>query len=286
MDQLEDKLIVIIQVLFIFLFVILNLINKIFPSIELLFSFFILVFIWRSKDRKLLISLLPFIILLLIFQSLRGFADNLSPSQVHITDILGYERKLFWGNIPAHYIQVFVQTLPIRKLVSLFCNLIYISHFINPLIVALLLWYKKPEGYWYFVGGLLIITYLAFIIYYLYPAAPPWYATQNGYLVDQPVNLNKNYTSLALIKAGPNPVAAMPSLHMAYPSYIAFILLYYWRKKAIPIILLPCAVGFATLYLGHHYIVDLIAGCILSLFVFCISLLIMKKREKQLLLAT
>jgi membrane-associated phospholipid phosphatase len=285
MKKVKENWIIIIQMLFLSGFILLNLINKSNPSIELLFSFCILIFIWRAKDRKLLVSLLPFVILILVFNSLRGFADNLSPSQVHITEMIKLERMLFGGKIPSHYLQVVIQKLPERDIFDLVSNLVYMSHFINPLLVALLLWYKKPEGYWYFVGGILVISYLAFIVFYLYPAAPPWWATRAGYLKDQPVYLNNYYSMSAIIKAGPNQVAAMPSLHMAYPSFIALIMLYYWRWKAIPILLLPATVAFAAMYLGHHYFVDLIAGGFLSLSVFCVIVVIAERREKKLKLS-
>jgi membrane-associated phospholipid phosphatase len=286
MAKLKENWILIIQMLFLFGFILLNLINKVVPSIELLLAFCVLIFIWRSKDRKLLFSLLPFFILYLVFQSLRGFADNLSPSQVHVTEIINLERMLFGGRIPSHYLQVAVQRLPEQNIFDLVCNLVYMSHFINPLIVALLLWFKKPGGYWYFVGGLLVISYLAFIVFYLYPAAPPWWATKYGYLKDQPVYLSDYYQMSSIIQAGPNPVAAMPSLHMAYPTFIALILLYHWHLKAAPILLLPATVAFAALYLGHHYFVDLVAGGLLSLSVFGAIVLIARRREKKLSLST
>lgn len=279
---LNDKTILLIQFFFIMCFISINLFSGIFPSMEILFALCLLIFIWRSKDRKLLVALLPFCILILTFQSLRGFADNLSPSRIHITDLIAWEKLLFNGWIPAYVIQKYIPTLPGYHLISGLCNLLYIIHFVTPVLVAIFLWYKNNKGYWYFVGGITVITYVAFIVYYLFPAAPPWWATQYGYLLDQPVYLTSFFYYPALItNTGPNPVAAMPSLHMAYPTFIALMVNYYWPKKATIFYLLPIMVGFSTLLLGHHYIIDLIAGVVLSVVVFVILKIIIKRKATR-----
>ncbi len=281
MQKLRDNPVSTIQLGFLIIFIGLNLVNKVVPSIELLASVCIAIFIWRSQDRKLLLSLLPLFIMLLIYQSLRSFADDLSPSRVHIADLIVIEKALFAGHIPAHVVQSWVHTLPINGVIEFICNVAYMSHFVTPLIVALWFWFKKPKGYWFFVGGLLIVTYLGFIIYYLYPAAPPWLATRKGFLDDQPVILSRSYIYTAFMDMGPNQVAAMPSLHAAYPTFIFFTLFYFQKWKALPFILLPLTVGFATLYLGHHYIIDLVAGAGLSSLVFCGIVLFTKYRKKE-----
>ena len=195
--------------------------------------------------------------------------------------MIAMEKALFAGHIPAYLVQSWINPLPINKIVETVCNLAYMSHFVTPLIVALWFWYKKPKGYWFYIGGLLIVTYIGFIIYYLYPAAPPWLATKKGFLDDQPVLLNRHYIYTAFLDMGPNQVAAMPSLHAAYPTFIFLTLLYFQKWKALPFLLLPLTVGFATLYLGHHYVIDLLAGAGLSVTVFCGVVLYTKFREKK-----
>ena len=41
-----------------------------------------------------------------------------------------------------------------------------------------------------------------------------------------------------------------------------------WGKRGIPVILLPLGVIFATIYLGHHYVVDALAGATYATVVF------------------
>jgi membrane-associated phospholipid phosphatase len=125
------------------------------------------------------------------------------------------------------------------------------------------------------------MTYAVFNIgasvYWLAPTAPPWYAASlsaNG--GPQPPAVRRmmveygeffwrdGWGSLYSVFGG-NPLAAMPSLHFA-TSVMAALLL----AEAGP---LPGAIGFgyaatlgfALVYLGEHYAVDLLAGAALTL---------------------
>lgn len=277
----ENKYALIIQIIFIIILSLIYMSRRIFPSIDMLFALTIAALIWNTRHRALLIDLLPFFILLLTFQSLRSFADDLTPVQIHITDLVSYEKLLFKGVIPAYYIQQIILNKPYTLLITIPANFLYMSHFLTPLIMAIILWYKKKNCYWRFVIGLIILTYLAFITYILFPAAPPWWATKYGYLIDQPVTLTPFAYPSLIEFAGPNPVAAMPSLHMAYPTFIALYCIYIWGKKYIWVILLPLGVGFSTMLLGHHYFIDLIAGAIYAIGIFYIILFWSKKKVSK-----
>lgn len=256
----ENKILLMMQIAFLLGLSLFYIFNGVFPSLDMLIALSIAALIWRSQNRALLVDLLPFFILLLTFQSLRSFADDLTPASIHITDLIAYEKALFNGVIPAAYFQKTLTNLAITPFLSTFFNVFYMSHFLVPVIMAIVLWYRRKEQYWYFIIGLILLTYAGFVTYFLYPAAPPWWATKYGYLLDQPVTLSTFAYPTLVEFAGPNPVAAMPSLHMAYPTYIYLFCLFVWGKKAAWLIFLPIFVGLSTLYLGHHYVIDLIAG--------------------------
>jgi membrane-associated phospholipid phosphatase len=77
------------------------------------------------------------------------------------------------------------------------------------------------------------------------------------------VNLDHSFISEAsLLAHAYNPVAAMPSLHAAYPTYIALYGVYIWGKKSLPVFILPAAISLAAVYLGHHYVIDILAGAL------------------------
>ncbi len=277
--ELSEKNILYFQVLFILILMVVNISFHIFPSIELVVALFAILLIWRAKDRKLLLALLPFFILLLTYQSLRGLADNLSPSDIHVSDLIDLEKTLFAGWIPAFLIQKYFPLIPGYQALAFLCNVAYLAHFVTPLIVAMLIWNKKPENYWYFIVGLLILSYAGFITYYFFPAAPPWWATKYGYLLDQPVYMNTYFYYPGIVELnGPNPVAAMPSLHMAYPTYLTLYILKIWQRKGLWVIIYPVLVGFATLLLGHHYVIDLIAGILYAAITFILIGFVQKQK--------
>jgi membrane-associated phospholipid phosphatase len=107
-------------------------------------------------------------------------------------------------------------------------------------------------------------------LYFALPTAPPWWASENGYLdageevrrlmVDVGEDVWGPAWDHLYEAAGGNPWAAMPSLHFA-TSLMAALLL----AEAGPIAGAlgagyAAALGFALVYLGEHYVTDLIAG--------------------------
>ena len=257
---INNKTILIIQLVFVVTISISLILAGFFPTIELILTIAIVLLIWKSEYRNLLKDLLPFFVLLLTYQSLRGFAYELTPAEIHITDLIDYEKLLFSGVIPAAYFQELLTSTSYSNTVYLIASIFYMSHFVVPLVAAIGLWTMKHELYWPFIVGLLVLSYAAFLTYFFVPAAPPWWATKFGYLVDQPVTLPKEALPIAIGIASPNPVAAIPSLHIAYPTYIVLFLAIFGDRRFLWGLLLPIVVGFSTVVLGHHYVIDLIIG--------------------------
>jgi membrane-associated phospholipid phosphatase len=60
----------------------------------------------------------------------------------------------------------------------------------------------------------------------------------------------------------PNQYAAMPSLHAAYPLLGALFALRLWGRRAWPTLAYTACVWLSIVYLGEHYIVDIIGAVI------------------------
>jgi membrane-associated phospholipid phosphatase len=136
--------------------------------------------------------------------------------------------------------------------------------------VAYVLW-KRPERYER-VAGMMAATFDAGVVtYWLVSTAPPWWAGQNGHL--PPVRRimveagsefwgelwQRLYDSL-----GRNPFAAMPSLHFGTSVMAAHVLGQVGRKEAALAWTYAVVLGFALVYLGEHYVTDLVAGFALA----------------------
>jgi membrane-associated phospholipid phosphatase len=136
--------------------------------------------------------------------------------------------------------------------------------------VAYVLW-KRPERYER-AAGMMAATFDAGVLtYWLVPTAPPWWAGQNGHLP---------YVRRIMVEAGSefwgelwqrlydslgrNPFAAMPSLHFGTSVMAAHVLGEVGRKEAIAGWTYALALGFALVYLGEHYVTDLVAGFALA----------------------
>jgi membrane-associated phospholipid phosphatase len=117
---------------------------------------------------------------------------------------------------------------------------------------------------------------LGLVGYWALPTAPPWYAAARGLFEDgrtpQVRRMMVEYGEgfwrsgwgpLYGVLAG-NPLAAMPSLHFATSVTAAHVL---WRTGRIAGVLgwaYTATLGIALVYLGEHYVADLLAGLALA----------------------
>jgi membrane-associated phospholipid phosphatase len=126
-----------------------------------------------------------------------------------------------------------------------------------------------------------VLTYAVFDVgasfYWVVPTAPPWYAGAGGderggrdgaavrrMMVEYGEHFWKDRWGPLYSVFGGNPLAAMPSLHFA-TSLMAALLL----AEAGPVAgalgaTYTATLGFALVYLGEHYVVDLLAGAALT----------------------
>ena len=123
------------------------------------------------------------------------------------------------------------------------------------------------------------LTYAVFDVgligYWAVPTAPPWYAAQQGRLTDDgpPVrrmmvehgeNFWKGAWRPLYDFLGGNPLAAMPSLHFATSVMAAHLLAEAGPAQGAVGWTYAVTLGFALVYLGEHYLVDLLAGLALT----------------------
>ncbi|MBA2504781.1 MAG: phosphatase PAP2 family protein [Thermoleophilaceae bacterium] len=132
--------------------------------------------------------------------------------------------------------------------------------------VAYTLW-KRPEQFPR-AATLMAGTFDAgLLVYWLVPTAPPWWAAANA---DMPpvrrimTEVGEQVWGRAwapmFAYIGGNPFAAMPSLHFGTSVTAAHILSRIGRKQGAVGWAYAGTLGFALVYLGEHYVVDLLAG--------------------------
>jgi hypothetical protein len=226
-----------------------------------------------GRGRLFLRDWVPFIGLFFAYELMRGYADNLG-LEVHVTDVLAFERALFLGTVPTATLQSALHPATGVDWLAVISTIFYFLHFPLPIAVGFFLWLRRRRLYYDYVAALILLAMAGFVTYLLLPVAPPWYAARDGllpgvvYLKDQGFNdlarmfgfEGRYLFSYTVYQINPNQVAAFPSLHAGFP-FLAFLFARrsFGRSGWLMLAYSAC-VWFAIVYLADHYVVDIIGG--------------------------
>jgi hypothetical protein len=224
--------------------------------------------------RKFILGFSIFIVYWIIFDYMKAF-PNYNYNTVHIADLYNAEKHLFGIHIqnklltPNEYWRINGLTF-----LDILSGLFYLCWIPVPLAFAAYLFFTNRRQFLLFSLTFVLVNFLGFIIYYLFPAAPPWYVQYHGFTFHSLTAGNTGglmkfdaYFNAGIFKSiyakGSNVFAAMPSLHSSYP----VIVLYYGLKNRLGLVniffaLVMVGIWFAAVYASHHYILDVIAGII------------------------
>lgn len=240
---------------------------------------FLLLFasLFVKRTRSFILDWMPFLLILLSYDFLRGLADNLGP-RAHITELIKLETLIF-GFIPTIELQKMFFNPSNPSLLDYLASIFYFLHFALPLSFGFILWLYNKSYFRQFITGILLLSYAAWFTYIIYPATPPWLASNDGYLphvhkvMDVTLSAFPDRWNLPTVyhQFNPNPVAAIPSLHAAYPLLVFLFAYRFFKKKALPFVFYVLAVWFSIIYLGEHYVIDVIAGAIYAVIFYLIS---------------
>jgi membrane-associated phospholipid phosphatase len=210
----------------------------------------------------------PFLGLLLAYESLRSASDGLN-KHVDWTMLAHIDRVIGMGQDPVIQLQAWFYRPGIDPL-NIAVELGYLGHFVIPVATAYFLWLRDRRGYWEFAGAMLLVSFLGFATFLAFPAAPPWMAAQHGVLPDVSRVIQDTLgrvvepgvVQTTWEHVGSNEVAPFPSLHAAWPMLVALTL---WarmpgsRGRFAPFAY-PLVMGFAVVYAGEHYAIDVLGG--------------------------
>lgn len=236
-----------------------------FWTLDALFLVALSIFVIYGYGKEFIRKFLPFVVLLISYDALRGLVP-LIDKHVHFTTMIDFDKWIAFGTIPTIRLQ---QLLYHGHLAwyDFYFYFLYMIHFVVPFAVAILIWRTRPKLYWRYVMAFVALSYAGFLTYLAFPAAPPWMASELHY-IDTIRKLSTdiwwamgvhNFPSLNA-KFNPNPVAAVPSLHCAYPTLVFLFLLRAYGRKMLPFIIYPASIWFGVVYLGEHYVFDVLIG--------------------------
>jgi membrane-associated phospholipid phosphatase len=210
---------------------------------------------------------LPCVLTGIIYDSFRVFGDI--RGEIHVADLHNAELSLFGigGQVPADWFMA--HTHPALDLV---CGLSYILYLYIPLVFAIVLFFRDQPRMLLVGMAFFMTNILGMIVYLAYPAAPPWYVHEHGLGAANLAVLPSAAGAVRFdhllgidyftnfYKRSANVFGAMPSLHVAYPMSTFFALRGLGKRWSVPVLLFSLVVGFAAVYLQHHYFIDVIAG--------------------------
>ena len=229
-----------------------------------------------GRGRLFLRDWIPFIALFFAYELMRGYADKFGQA-IHVTDVISIERIIGLGGLPTSWLQGLLHAGPATSPDNLatISVVFYFLHFPLPLAIGFLLWIHQRRVYYDFVAALIVLSMAAFVTFLLLPVAPPWWAAENhvvtGVLhlrdvgfqgLSQTFGFGNYFYSYSVYSISSNDVAAFPSLHAAYP-FLAFL----FARRAFGrtgwmMLAYTACVWFAIVYLGEHWVVDIIGGVV------------------------
>jgi hypothetical protein len=214
----------------------------------------------------------PVVLLLVAYNLSRGFADN--GARPHALELIAADRAMFGGitggDVPTIWLQRHLYHPDVIHWWDVLASWVYFSHFVTALAVAVVFWLRDRARWAAFLRRFITLCAIGLATYFLYPAAPPWWASKYGLLEPVARISTRGWREVGLHGAGnmlnagqiaSNQVAAMPSLHAAWALFVVLFFFPSVRRRWWPLLLTyPLAMTFTLVYSGEHYVIDMMAG--------------------------
>ena len=258
----------------------------------ILATVFCILYLASAATRKFILGFSIFIVFWILFDYMKAF-PNYRFNDVHIKSLYDAEVYLFGIRhhgillTPSQYFEL--HNFAFADVLS---GIFYLCWIPVPLGFAAFLFYKDRNQFIRFSLTFLLVNLLGFLVYYLYPAAPPWYVKDFGFDFIQstpgnPAGLIRfdQFFGIPIFQSlyskSSNVFAAMPSLHSAYP----LIVVYFAWKNKLGVInflfhIITIGIWFAAVYTNHHYLLDVLAGIALAFTGIKLFDLLIQKNQK------
>jgi membrane-associated phospholipid phosphatase len=199
--------------------------------------------------------------------------------RVHVTFPINIDRVLGLGKIPSERLQnALASKGDIRKpeRVLVWSHWVW---FTVPHTALFYVWLRRRSQLASAAARVYAVFDIGAMLYWLVPTAPPWWAAEQGALdlpdSDGQLPLRRmmyeygekfwgNHWTRLFGFLGGNPLAAFPSLHFATSLMAARVLSEIDPVAGAVGFAYAGTLGFALVYLGEHYVTDLIAGAALA----------------------
>lgn len=198
---------------------------------------------------------------------LRSLADE-TEIPIRTSYPIRFDRAMFFGTDPIQWLQARYFAVSDVSLLDLFAVGMHWSFFVAPYAMAVAVFWRKRGLFPQYVAVVVGTMYLGLLLFFIVPTTPPWLAAQHGqldgvYRVMDFVggHVDKDtYQSFYASLGEPNSVAAMPSIHEGVTFAMFLWAWAYARRLSWPLLAYATLMGASLMYLGEHYLLDLMAG--------------------------
>ena len=208
----------------------------------------------------------------------RLMVPNWDVAEAHARQVLSWERfaHIEWEGWLQ---QTFLRTPDLVRAMNVFY---FFGHFVVTGVFFFWLYHRSRDGFRRFRNGFLTATFVALVVHWRFPTAPPRLAG---------IGLEDTLRRLSNIDIGSptsssfsNPVAAVPSLHAGWAVGVGVGLILYARPlfwKAVGV-LYPLVVVLTIVVTGNHFVFDAIAGIAVMALGFWLSEALFERRAAML----
>jgi len=198
-----------------------------------------------------------FVAVVLTYEALQGMTGILVSSG-SVVSLAGVDNALvgsdFVSNVQAAFSSSFTTLVSIT---------FYGLHAFLVLIAFVLFWFRDRTVCRGYVYSLVVTSYSALLTFVVFPTAPPWIAGKALNLLasgDKMLPTSLQGVQAALFSGESDIFAAFPSLHAAYVTLFSIFMFKLGRKYGLASLPIAGGVYFSIIYLGQHFLVDLLAG--------------------------
>ena len=228
--------------------------------------------------RGVIVDWLPFYGALLAYDLLRGFVGNNPLYAPHVLPQIRVDEWLFGGTVPSVWMQERFFDPGVIHWYDLIGWAVYLTHFFMVFVIAAVLWRVARPRFLAFRAMVVTLSFAAFLTYLFLPAAPPWMASDQGEIGPITRVIGDIWGTLGIEPAEAiwqygsvyaNQVAALPSLHTAFP---VLILCFFWPTGGwwtrTICLAYALAMSLVLVYAGEHYVADVLLGWIYAVAVY------------------
>lgn len=228
----------------------------------------------RGLILPALACVVPFGLAVLGYEAIRLAPRSAS---VHIAELVELEARLF-----SVVTEAGPRTLSdiiaahTHPLLDLWCGATYLCWVLGVLVATAYLFTRDRRRAFELSLAFLLVNLAGWAIWFSYPAAPPWYVDLYGTgpaVLHAPSSaaglarfdalLGVPLTS-SLYSKSAYIFGAMPSLHVAYATLVAWVTFPISGKLRAAGLAFAASMAFSAVYLRHHYIIDVVAGVALA----------------------